>query len=45
MEGAKREAENRGEMISNIIANSRYDTYEFFRYLHDEDISAGAFIR
>ncbi len=45
VEGAKREARDRGKKVSKVVADSGYDTHEFFRYLHDEGISAWVLVR
>lgn len=45
VEGAKREAEKKGKRITKVIADKGYDTHEFFRYLHREDIEAGVLVR
>ena len=45
VEGAKREAKDKGKKVSKVVADSGYDTHEFFRYLHDEGICAGVLVR
>ena len=45
VERAKKEAESRGKRVSKVIADGGYDTHEFFRYLHEEGITAGILVR
>jgi IS5 family transposase len=45
VEGAKKEAKEKGKKVSKVIGDSGYDTHRFFRYLQDECISAGILVR
>ncbi len=45
VEGAKEKAKSKGKKVSKVVADSGYDTHEFFRYLYDESICAGVLVR
>jgi transposase len=45
VEGAKREAKEKGRKVSKIIGDGAYDAHSFFRYLHDNGICAGILVR
>jgi hypothetical protein len=45
VEGVKREAEEKGKELREVIGDGAYDAHSFFRDLHDNGICAGILVR
>jgi len=45
VESVKREAEEKGKELREVIGDGAYDSHSFFSYLHNEGIRAGILVR